>query len=138
MLLPHHPEALAALRKPTADAPWRVLISGCIAGWPVTTDGTTSGMDTTRPTWMDGPLVELVPFCPEDHGLGTPRAMPDLHDGDGFAVLRGEARMLDPTGEELTERVLAGCRAMAALALSAVEHGTHPFHLSRPEASDEP
>ena len=33
MRLVDHPELLDALPAPTADAPWRVLLSGCMAGW---------------------------------------------------------------------------------------------------------
>ena len=116
MRLPHHPEAIDALRTPTPGDPWRVLVSGCIFGWPVGVDGTTYGMDGTRPAWLESALVEWVPFCPEDHGLGTPRPMPDLHDGDGFDVLDGTARVLDPERNDLTAPVLEGARAMADLA----------------------
>ena len=116
MRLPHHPEAVAALRTPTEAEPWRVLVSGCIFGWQVGIDGSTYGMDTTRPAWLREPLVEWVPFCPEDHALGTPRTMPDLHDGDGFAVLDGRARVLDPDRVDLTAGMVEGARAMVALA----------------------
>ena len=113
MRLPHHPEVLDALRTPTADDPWRILISGCMFGWKVAVDGTTYGLDQIRPAWLESDLVELVPFCPEDHSLGTPRAMPDLHDGDGYDVLDGKARVLDPDRHDLTEKMVAGARAMA-------------------------
>ena len=116
MRLPHHPEVLDALRTPTADDPWRILISGCMFGWKVAVDGTTYGLDQIRPAWLESDLVELVPFCPEDHALGTPRAMPDLHDGDGFDVLDGKARVLDPDRNDLTDKMIAGARAMAARA----------------------
>ena len=33
MLLAYHREILDVLRKPTVDDPWRVLVSGCLAGW---------------------------------------------------------------------------------------------------------
>jgi uncharacterized protein YbbK (DUF523 family) len=114
--LPHHPEAVDALRTPTADDPWRVLLSGCMAAWPCGVDGHDYGMPRLRPKWLDSPLVALVPFCPEDVGLGTPRPMPDLHGGDGFAVLDGRARVLDPDRNDLTEGMLAGARAMLAVA----------------------
>lgn len=116
MRLPHHPELVDALRSPTEENPWRVLISGCIFGWNVAVDGTTYGLDRERPPWLDSPLVEMIPFCPEDFELGTPRSMPDLHGGDGFAVLDGSARVLDPKGEDLTSQILAGAEAMAQLA----------------------
>ncbi len=116
MRLPHHPEIVQSLRVPTPDAPWRVLISGCLYGWNVGVNGTDYGLGKVRPAWLAPPLVELVPFCPEDHGLGTPRTMPDLHGGDGYAVLDGTARVLDEHREDLTERMVAGANAMLALA----------------------
>jgi uncharacterized protein YbbK (DUF523 family) len=116
MRLPHHKEALDSIRSPTGEDPWRVLISGCIFGWKVAIDGTTYGLDKTRPNWLDSSLVKLVPFCPEDYQLGTPRSMPDLHGGDGFEVLDGTAQVLDPEGNDLTEKMLAGARAMATVA----------------------
>ena len=116
MRLPHHPQAIESLRSPTKQQPWRVLISGCLFGWKVAVDGTTYGLEQARPQWLDSPLVQLFPFCPEDDQLGTPRPMPDLHGGDGFEVLAGSAKVFDSDGLDLTEKILAGAEAMARLA----------------------
>ena len=43
MRLAHHPEAVERLRTPSVGAPWRVLLSGCIAGLPCGVDGATMG-----------------------------------------------------------------------------------------------
>lgn len=118
MRLPHHPEAVAALRTPTADDPWRVLLSGCLAGLGCGVDGTDYGLGAARPDWLSDPRVRCISFCPEDHGMGTPRTMPDLHGGDGFAVLDGTARVLDEHRADLTEAMLSGARAMLELARS--------------------
>ncbi len=116
MKLPHDEGALHVLRMPTMEDPWRVLISGCLFGWKVAVDGGTYGLDGERPKWLDSPLVEMIPFCPEDYRLGTPRTMPDLHGGDGVDVLSGKAKVLDPDGVDLTAQVIAGAEAMAQLA----------------------
>lgn len=116
MRLPHHPQAIEALRRPSEGEPWRVLMSGCLYGWKVAVDGSDYGLSSVRPNWLVPPQVELVPFCPEDYGMGTIRRMPDLHDGDGFDVLDGKARVLDERGNDLTEQMLAGAHAMVALA----------------------
>lgn len=116
MLLAYHPEGLDALREPTAADPWRVLVSGCLAGWPCGVDGTDYGMGGGDGGLLRLPTLRVVPFCPEQQGLGTPRTMPDLHDGDGFDVLAGCARVLDEHGVDLTEKMLLGARAMLALA----------------------
>ena len=55
-----------------------------------------------------------MPFCPEDHRLGTPRTMPDLHGGDGHDVLDGTARVRDEHGADLTEALLAGADSALA------------------------
>lgn len=118
MRLPHAPETLARLRVPSPQDPWRVLISGCIFAWPCGVDATDYGMGGENP--LRGlPTIRFVPFCPEEHGMGTPRTMPDLHGGDGFAVLRGQARVLDEQGRDLTTQMLRGARAMLRRAQQA-------------------
>ena len=114
--LPHHLDQVAAIRTPTRTEPWRVLVSGCLAGSPCGVDGTDYGLGATQPEWFRDPRVRCVSFCPEDHGLGTPRNMPDLHGGDGFAVLDKEAKVLDEHRTDITEALLAGAQAMLALA----------------------
>lgn len=114
--LPHDPATLAALRTPTPADPWRVLVSGCMLGWGCGVDGTSYGM-AGAVDWLRAlPTVRVLPFCPEDVGLGTPRTMPDLHGGDGFAVLDGRAHVRDEHGADLTPGMLAGARAMLAFA----------------------
>jgi uncharacterized protein YbbK (DUF523 family) len=44
--------------------------------------------------------------------------MPDMHGGDGFAVLDGMGRVLDEHGKDLTDAMLAGAQAMLELAIS--------------------
>lgn len=104
------------MRTPTIEEPWRILVSGCLAGLPCGVNGTDYGLGANQPEWFSDPRVRRFSFCPEDHGLGTPRTMPDLHDGDGFAVLDGAARVLDEHRNDLTEAMLGGARAMLALA----------------------
>lgn len=115
MRLVDHPEAIAALPEPSPEKPWRILVSGCMMGWGCGVDGTDYGMGNALAR-LRLPTAHLLPFCPEDVGLGTPRTMPDLHGGDGAALLRGEARVLDEHGADLTEGMLTGARAMLAFA----------------------
>lgn len=114
--LAHRPDLVAALRTPTIDDPWRVLVSGCLYGWPCGVDGTSYGAHAQIAALIALPTVRAVPFCPEQHALGTPRSMPDIHGGDGFAVLDGRARILDEHGVDLTDAMVAGARAMLAAA----------------------
>ena len=116
MLLAHHPQALAALREPTLADPWRVLCSGCLLGWGCGVDGTDYGLGRVLPAFLALPKLRPFPFCPEQHALGTPRAMPDIHGGDGVDVVDGRARVLSEQGDDLTEKMLEGARAMLAFA----------------------
>ena len=116
MRLPHHPECIETLRIPTERDPWRVLMSGCLFGQPCGVNADDYGMGGRYPAWLASSRVRLVPFCPETHALGAPRNMPDLHGGDGFAVLDGTARVLDEHRNDLTAQMLDGARAMVALA----------------------
>ena len=107
----------AVVRVPTAADPWRILVSACLVGQPVAVDGTSYGFVASTWEWLFGSdLARPVPFCPEDFGIGTPRSMPDLHRGDGFAVLRGEAEVRGPDGEDFTAGMLRGARAMRGTA----------------------
>jgi uncharacterized protein YbbK (DUF523 family) len=90
------------------------VLSGCIAGWGCGIDGSSYGLESARPDWLDSERVRVVPFCPEDAGIGTPRGMPDIYDGDGFDVLDGRARVRDEHGADLTDAMLAGANAMLA------------------------
>jgi uncharacterized protein YbbK (DUF523 family) len=83
---------------------------------PCGVEGTDYGLGAAQPQWFFDPRVRRISFCPEDHGMGTPRTMPDLHDGDGFDVLDGTARVLDEHRVDLTAAMLSGARAMLALA----------------------
>lgn len=116
MLVAHHPELVDTLRTPTAADPWRVLVSGCLAGWPCGVDGTDYGLGVRLADLLALPGVRALAFCPEQHALGTPRTMPDVHGGDGVDVLAGRAKIFDEHGTDLTEKMLAGARAMVAFA----------------------
>jgi uncharacterized protein YbbK (DUF523 family) len=116
MLLAHHPEAWARLRRPTAVDPLRVLVSGCLAGWPCGVAGDDYGLGAVLGDLLRLPTLRALPFCPEQHSLGTPRTLPDLHGGDGVDVWAGRARVLDERGADLTEAMKAGAAAMRAFA----------------------
>lgn len=95
-----------------------MLVSGCLAGLPCGIDGTDYGMGTSLRDFQRLRAVRLVPFCPEDHGIGTPRSMPDIHGGDGHDVLDGRATVFDEHGVDLTEKMIIGAQGMLAVALA--------------------
>lgn len=117
MRLAHHPERWDTLRVPTASDPLRILVSACMTGAPVGIDGTHFGMKGAIDPILQLSTVRSYTFCPEDAGIGTPRTMPDLHNGDGFAVLAGKARVLDQFGADLTQGMMTGAEKMAEFAL---------------------
>ena len=93
-----------------------MLVSGCLAGWGCGVDGDDYGLGAKYAELFALPTVRTLPFCPEQHGLGTPRSMPDIHGGDGFDVIAGRAKVLDEHGRDLTAEMIEGARAMLAFA----------------------
>jgi uncharacterized protein YbbK (DUF523 family) len=116
VLLAYHPTAVDGLRTPTVDDPLRVLVSGCLASWPCGVDGSDYGLGAVLVDLLRLPTLRALPFCPEQHALGTPRTMPDIHGGDGVDVLQGRAAVFDEHGVDLTGKMLDGARAMVAFA----------------------
>ncbi len=100
MRMPPEPGAVARLREPRPDDPWRVLLSGCMAGLRCGADGTDYGFGGVMDVFFASPLAIAYPFCPEDVGLGTPRGWPDIYGGDDMDVLDGDAQVLDPGGND--------------------------------------
>jgi uncharacterized protein YbbK (DUF523 family) len=101
----------------TAEQPLRLLVSACITGVRCGSDATAYGAPyphTTR--LLQLPNVRPIAFCPEDFAFGTPRAVPDIHDGDGFDVLDGRARVLSASGDDWTTSMIAAANAMLDLA----------------------
>ena len=119
MRLVDHPEVIAGWPEPTPERPWVAIVSGCMLGWACGVDGTDYGCGGALAVFEALDNIELVPYCPEDVGLGTPRTMPDIHGGDGFDVLDGTARVKDEHSADLTEGMLTGARGMVAKATEA-------------------
>ncbi len=60
MKLVHHPELIAALPEPTPANPWRILVSGCMAGWKCGVDSTDYGMGGALDALAALPNTEIV------------------------------------------------------------------------------
>jgi uncharacterized protein YbbK (DUF523 family) len=103
---------MANLPRYTPERPLRVLLSACLAGDKCGVDGTSYGEYPKVLTIMRLPNVKHIAFCPEDFSFGTPRAMPDIHGGDGFDVLDGKAKVLTDTGEDWTAGFVAAAHEM--------------------------
>ena len=90
----------------------RILISACLLGRPVRYDGKGKELrhDLIARWQAEG---RLVPVCPEVMaGFPTPRPPAEIEDGkSGPDVLRGEARIRESGGRDVTEAFLEGARA---------------------------
>jgi uncharacterized protein YbbK (DUF523 family) len=97
----------------------KLLVSACLMGEHVRYNG--GGVKI-----FDRRLLEywhrqdrVVPFCPEvAGGLSVPRPCSEISDGDGKKVLRGDARVINIDGEDVTESFLKGAQKAVELARS--------------------
>ena len=110
------PDLIAAWPHVTAEEPLRVLVSGCLAGQRVGYDGSSYGSSPTVLQLLALPNVRAVPFCPEDFSFGTPRALCDIHGGDGHDVLASRARVLTDDDQDWTDGMIAAAREMLRVA----------------------
>lgn len=89
----------------------KILISACLLGLPVRYDGRGKSFDSERISrWQaEGRLVAL---CPEvSAGMPVPRPPAEIEGRrTGEDVLEGRARVIDPTGADLTLGFLAAAQ----------------------------
>ena len=91
-----------------------VLISACLVGLRCRYDG---GHSLCRDLLDFFSVIHFIPFCPEQlGGLPTPRPPADIHDGDGYDVLSGTARLLNAAGADVTDAFKRGAEESYALA----------------------
>lgn len=134
---------VSRLREPTAEDPLRVLFSACVVGLATGWEG--GPYTAPLPLRLARlPVVRATSFCPEHLGLGTPRPLTTLHDGDGRDVLAGRARVIETTGRDVTRELLSGVEAMrvhareerielAVLLEISDSCGSHALYLGPPE-----
>ena len=95
----------------------RILISACLAGVACTHEA------EAKPNEIILRLVNAgraVLVCPEvAGGLPIPRPAAEIVGGDGKEVLAGRARVINETGEDVTDSYLAGARKAADAARGA-------------------
>lgn len=90
------------------------LVSACLLGLPTRYDGGHNRNPRLRRFCR---RHGIIPVCPEQlGGLPTPRRPAEIREGDGVAVLRGKAAVVDNTGRDLTAQFLSG--AFIALELA--------------------
>ena len=89
----------------------KVLVSACLLGIRCRYDG------GRLPPLPRNPEEVWIPVCPEQlGGLPTPRSPARIMGGDGEAVLEGKARVMNETGEDVTDRFLLGAEEVLRIA----------------------
>lgn len=84
------------------------VVSACLVGLNTRYNGASSPSPELIELLLRG---EVIPVCPEQlGGLPTPRSPCTLVGGDGFAVLKGEAKAVTRDGEEVTEKLVRGAQ----------------------------
>jgi uncharacterized protein YbbK (DUF523 family) len=116
------PELIASWPRFTPEEPLRLLVSACLAGDLCGVDGTCYGEYPLARRLLGLPNVQAVRFCPENAAVGTPRAMPDIHGGNGYEVLDGRARFLSDQGDDWTDAIVKAAGQMRDLALAGSVH----------------
>ena len=92
------------------------LVSSCLIGLCTRYDGQTKPDDACINSLQN---ATWIPVCPEQlGGLSTPREAAEISDGDGEQVLEGKARVLTPTGSDLTAQFIRGAEEVLKIARS--------------------
>ena len=104
------------LRVPTKENPLRILSSACLLGELCGVDGTSNGKYPSVLKLTQYQNVKLIPFCPEDYVLGTPRETPDCTGGTGDDVLAGKAKVLTQSGKDITAEMIKASLKMLKIA----------------------
>lgn len=96
-----------------------VLVSSCLLGLPARYSGDQIACEhPVLQRWQaEG---RIVAFCPEvAGGLPTPRPPAEVAEGKGGRlVLAGEARVIDKSGEDVTEPFVRGAKQAREIALA--------------------
>lgn len=87
-----------------------VFVSACLVGRACRYDG---GAKTDAELKALCDAGQALALCPEElGGLSTPRLPAEILHGDGAAVLKGKARVIDSAGRDVTAAFLKGARAV--------------------------
>jgi uncharacterized protein YbbK (DUF523 family) len=94
--------------------PEKCLVSSCLIGLCTRYDGCSKPNKECLKRLED---IDYIPVCPEQLcGLPTPRTAADLTGGDGHAVLKGQAAVIDRDGVDLSAPFIKGAEAVLQIA----------------------
>lgn len=108
---------LINLRTPTNDNPLRIMMSACLSGVLCGFDGSANGEYPSALKILNYSNVKVTKFCPEEFSFGTPREMCDIHDGNGFDVLEGTAKVLSESGKDWSQGMIVASEKMLEIAI---------------------
>lgn len=92
----------------------KILLSACLAGINCVYDGTNKLHPVFNKMFQN---KEVVIFCPEAlGGMKIPHPPSEIVDSDGFAVLKGKARVVSAGGKDVTAYFLEGAQKTLKLA----------------------
>lgn len=96
----------------------RVLVSSCLLGNPVRYDGSAAtATSEILERWIEQGRV--VSFCPEiAGGFPVPRPPAEIIGPGGPAVVRGQARVMDDSGKDVTNHFISGAQQALSTALA--------------------
>ncbi len=98
-----------------------IAVSSCLLGMAVRYDASHKLFSPLK-VLADQQLA--IAICPEVlGGMSTPRPAAEIVGGDGFDVWQGSARVMDVSGEDVTDAFIAG--AKKALTILKEHHITH-------------
>ncbi len=100
--------------------PDKILISACLLGEPVRYNGSGLNLQSSiLAEWQEAGV--LVPLCPEvAAGFPTPRPPAEIEEGRlGTDVLAGKGRIIEDTGQDVTEQFCLGASLAVKTALDA-------------------
>lgn len=88
----------------------KIMVSACLLGEPTRYDG--GSMKVHHPVleqWIQQGMI--ISFCPEvEGGLITPRPPAEIINGDGTHVLDGDVKVLDISGQDVTQPYKLGAQ----------------------------
>ena len=91
-----------------------IIVSACLAGFNCRWDGANCSNLAVETLVRTG---DAIPACPEQlGGLSTPRSPAEIESGDGSSVLKGESRVLNRDGEDVTGQFVKGAKEFLRIA----------------------
>ncbi|MDI3534569.1 MAG: hypothetical protein PWQ82_934 [Thermosediminibacterales bacterium] len=91
-----------------------ILVSACLTGLCCKYNG---GSNYNEKVYKLVEMRKAIPFCPEQlGGLPTPRPPSEIINGDGKDIFLGKAKVINSSGEDVTQKFIKGAEESLKLA----------------------